>query len=623
MGSCRPYNIHHISPEMLAWNRRGGVEVLLSVCLIDTILEMWNAIMSVVNRRQSLKRLLPLLGGCYLFPSSVAWPQTKRPGESADYYPRYVNTASSAGLITKTVIAGDESRDFLLSTTGGGVCVFDYDNDGWLDIFIANGWGLKDFPKGQEPRSRLYRNNRDGTFTDVTEKAGLVQHGWGQGVCAGDYDNDGNLDLFVTSFGHNALFHNNGDGTFTDVTQECGLYGSEPRWGSGAAFVDYNRDGHLDLFVCNYSRYEAGLVLYDASPGLMKSPVLMGVPGFGGGRNILYRNNGNGTFTDVSDAAGILEPLPAYSFTPLVADFDNDGWPDIYVANDSNPGFFFQNNRNGTFSETGLLAGVAFDGNGRSLAGMGADAADYDGDGRLDIVKSNFSNEPPVLYHNEGDGFFEDKTFEAGLGDAMRFVKWGIAFFDFDNDGNPDILIVSGPIYPPGVNAGRVTYDEGGRYLFRNAGDGRFKDISDRAGQGIAEARCGRGLALGDLFHTGQIDAVINNINDSPSLLRNELPSAHSWLLVKLIGTKTNRAAIGSRVILVVGDHRQMQEVRSGGSFCSQSDLRLHFGLGRSRQADRLEVRWLNGGREMFERVPANRLVTIQEGKGIISQDTF
>jgi hypothetical protein len=574
-----------------------------------------------MNRRQCLKKL-SLAGGCYYFSSPVAWPQSKRTEESGDYYPRYVNTASRAGLTAKTVVAGDESKDFLLSTTGGGICVFDYDNDGWLDIFVVNGWGLRDFPKGEEPTCHLYRNNRNGSFTDMTEKAGLARKGWGQGVCVGDYDNDGNLDLFVTYYGHNALFHNNGNGTFTDVTQECGLYASEPRWGSGAAFVDYNRDGHLDLFVCNYCRYEAGLFLYDLTP-FLKSPVMMGIPGLGGGRNILYRNNGNGTFTDVSEAAGILEPLPGYSFTPLIADFDNDGWPDIYVANDSTPGFYFRNNRNGTFSEAGLLSGVAFDANGRSMAGMGVDAADYDSDGRLDIVRSNFSSEPPLLYHNEGEGFFNDRTFESGLGDAMPRVKWGIAFFDFANDGNPDILIVSGPIYPPGVNAARVTNDDAGKYLFRNDGEGRFRDISERAGPGIVEPHCGRGLGLGDIFHTGQLDSVINNINEAPTLLRNEKPSPNSWLLVRLIGTQTNRAAIGSRVTLACGGHRQVQEVRSGGSFCSQSDLRLHFGLGRARQADRLEVRWLSGGQEIIERVAANRLVTIQEGKGIISQDTF
>jgi hypothetical protein len=572
-----------------------------------------------MNRRQCLNKLLPA-GGYFCLLSALGWPQTKV--DSAKYYPRYVNAARRAGLTAKTVITGDESKDFLLSTTGGGVCIFDYDNDGWLDIFVVNAWGLKGFPKGEEPVSHLYRNNHDGTFTDVTEKAGLARQGWGQGVCAGDYDNDGNLDLYVTYYGHDVLFHNNGDGTFTDVTKECGLYHSEPRWGSGPAFLDYNRDGHLDLFVCNYSLYEAGLSLYDLTP-FLKSPVLMGVPGFGGGRNILYRNNGNGTFTDVSEAAGILAPLPGYSFTPLVADFDNDGWPDVYVANDSTPGLYFKNNRNGTFSEVGLLAGVAFDANGRSLAGMGLDTADYDGDGRLDIVRSNFSNEPPVLYHNEGQGFFNDRSFEAGLGEAMARVKWGIGFVDFENDGHPDILIVSGPIYPPGVNAARVTNEDAGKYLFANEGNGRFRDISDRAGPGIVEPHCGRGLALGDLFHTGQIDALVNNINETPSLLRNESPSPNAWLAVKLIGTKTNRAAIGSRVTVVCGERRQVQEVRSGGSFCSQNDLALHFGLGRAQRADRLEVRWLSGGREIFERVAAKRLVTIQEGKGIISQDTF
>jgi hypothetical protein len=537
--------------------------------------------------------------------------------------------AERAGLTAKTIIRGHETKDFLLSTTGGGVALFDYDDDGWLDLFVVNGWGLGELskgPKGEAATNHLYRNNRDGTFTDVTERAGLTRHGWGQGVCVGDYDNDGRVDLFVTYFGQNVLYHNNGDGTFTDVTREAGLLATDERWNSGAAFLDYDRDGHLDLFVSSYVGYKYGLTLYESNPSLAgeQSPVLYGVAGLEGTRNTLYRNNGDGTFTDVSKAAGILKPPAAYGFTPLVADFDNDSWPDVYVADDSTPSLLFRNNHDGTFTETGLLAGVAYDANGRPQAGMGVDAGDYDGDGLVDIVKTNFSDETPTLYHNEGKGFFTDVTYQAGLATASRAVKWGTAFFDFDNDGRPDVLIVSGPIYPPGINqCHAMASDEGKRFLFRNLGNGRFEDISERGGAGLAESRCGRGLAFGDVFHTGQIDLVVNNINDRPSLLRNQSPSGNNWVLVKLAGTKTNRAAIGSRVMVEAEGRRQIQEVRSGGSFCSQNDLRLHFGLGRAPLASRMEVQWPGGGKEVFKRVPSNRSVTIQEGKGIVGQDSW
>ena len=578
-----------------------------------------------MDRRQSLKGLCQA-ASCFFFPFRSLLSTSPAPGESPRDLPYYVDIAERAGLTGKTVIQGHETKDFLLSTTGGGVALFDYDNDGWLDIFIVNGWGLREFSRGSEPSNHLYRNNRDGTFAAVTEKARLVRHGWGQGVCVGDYDNDGNLDLFVTYYGQNVLYHNNGNGTFTDVTRESGLLQPDNYWNSGAAFLDYDRDGHLDLMVSHYVGYKYGLTVYDSNPSLVgeQSPVLYGVAGLEGTRNTLYRNNGDGTFTDVSQRAGILRPDPAYGFTPLVADFDDDGWPDIYVADDSTPSLLFRNNHDGTFSENGLLAGVAYDANGRAQAGMGADAGDYDGDGRLDILKTNFSDETPSLYHNEGRGFFTDVSFQAGLAAANRSVKWGTVFFDFDNDGKPDILIVSGAIYPPGINSRHTMSEvEGRRLLFRNTGNGRFEDVSDHAGPAMLESHCGRGVAIGDVFHSGQLDVVINNINDRPSLLSNQSPSPNSWLLVKLIGTKTNRAAIGSRVIVEANNRLQVQEVRSGGSFCSQSDLRLHFGLGRSRQAEKLEVRWLSGGKEIFERVQANKLLTIEEGKGIISQESF
>jgi len=575
-----------------------------------------------LNRRQWLKNLGAVGAGSLLQPFLArSFAANAKPA----YFPRYVDVAKQAGLSAKTVLVGHDNKDFLLSTTGGGIALFDYDNDGWLDIFVVNSWGLKDFPKGEEPTNHLYHNNRDGTFTDVTAKAGLLRHGWGQGVCVGDYDNDGNLDLFVTYFGANVLYHNNGNGTFTDVTRESGLLQAEERWNTGAAFVDYNRDGHLDLFVSNYVDHQYGLLLYDSNPALMgqQSPVLYGVAGLKGTKNLLYRNNGNGTFTDVSDAAGIRKAEPTFGFTPCVGDYDNDGWPDIYVADDSTPSLLFMNNRDGTFRESGMLAGVAYDANGRTQGGMGADSVDYDGDGRLDLVKTNFSDEMPSLYHNEGQGFFTDVSVPAGLAGVTTSVKWGTGFIDFDDDGCPDLVIASGSIYSPGSGTHhQLPKTDSKLILMHNVDGSRFVNISDQAGPAFAESRCSRGAAFGDIFNTGRIDIVLNNLNDYPSLLRNQSPPPTAWLLVKLVGTKTNRSAIGSRVTIDANNRRQVQEVRSGGSFCSQNDLRLHFGLGPAKDA-RVEVRWLGGAGEIFEHVTANRFVVIQEGKGIISQEAF
>jgi enediyne biosynthesis protein E4 len=561
-----------------------------------------------VNRRKSLQAAFQLGLCCFPpFPRLLRVATTK----DGEYFPDYVDVASRAGLTVRTVVGGHESKDFLVSTTGGGIALFDYDNDGWLDIFVVNSWGINGFPKGEEPTNHLYKNNRDGTFTNVTAKANLVRSGWGQGVCVGDYNNDGFLDLFVTYYGKNVLYRNNGDGTFTDVTRESGLFQAEDHWNSGSAFLDYDRDGHLDLFVSNYVGYDSGLALYDSDPSLVgvQSPVLHGPAGLQGSKNILYHNNGDGTFTDVSKRAGITKTELAYGFTPCVADYDNDGWPDIYVANDSTPSLLFKNNHEGTFTEVGLLAGVAVDENGGTQGGMGVDAGDYDGDGFLDIIKTNFS----------------DQTIQAGLSGQTSSVKWGTAFADFDNDGQPDVFIVTGAIYPPGVSGRRPSpkENEGKKILYRNLGNGRFEDISERSGGGLLASRCGRGAAFGDIFNSGQVDVVINNLNDVPTLLRNQSPSTNSWIVVRLVGTRTNRAAIGSRVIIESDGRRQMQEVRSGGSFCSQSDLRLHFGLGHAREATRILVKWLNGGQEVLEHVAANRLLVIQEGKGIVGQEQF
>jgi len=539
---------------------------------------------------------------------------------------RFVDLAPSAGLAARTVIGGERTKEYILETTGGGVAVFDFDGDGWPDIFLVNGSRLPGLAEADRPTSRLYRNLRDGGFADVTEKAGLARQGWGQGTCVGDYDNDGHPDLLVTYYGQNVLYRNQGDGSFADVTRKAGLLTPEDRWSTGCAFLDYDRDGHLDLFVSGYTAYE------DATrykPGEGKSctwkglTVLCGPRGLRGAKNALFRGNGDGTFTDVSARAGILGPPPAYGFTPLVLDYDNDGWPDVYVANDSTAALLFHNNRDGTFTEVGLLAGAGLTADGRAQAGMGVSASDYDRDGRLDVVKTNFDDDTSTLYRNLGNGLFEDATFSSGLGLNNRYLGWGVGFLDFDLDGWPDVFIVNGHVYPEADQAGpRYSYEQP-KVLYRNRGDGRFEDVSLRAGPGIVARKNSRGAALGDLFNTGRLEVVVNNMNDAPSLLHDCTPRSEHALLLQLVGTRSNRSAIGARVTVQLGKRRLIDEVRSGGSFCSQSDLRLHFGLGANASVDRIEVDWPSGGKDVVAGLGADQVVVIREGAGLVGAEAF
>jgi hypothetical protein len=536
---------------------------------------------------------------------------------------QFVDVAREAGLNVPNVWGDADRKRYIIEAKGSGLAFFDYDNDGWLDIYLTNGTRLGEkWPEGKAPTSQLFKNNRNGTFTNVTGKSGLGRTGWQTGVCVGDYDNDGWDDLFCCFWGHNILFHNNGDGTFTDVTRKAGIYDEQVRWGAGCTFLDYDRDGYLDLFVCNYSRLDPA-----KTPGPGDSPICQwkGIPvmcgprGLPGDTNVLYHNDGNGTFTDVSEKAGILKSGPRYSITSVSYDFDNDGWPDIYVAVDSEPSILFHNNHDGTFTDVAVMAGSAYSENGHEQAGMGVGVADYDCDGWFDIFKTNFADDTSNLYHNNGDGTFSDVSFAAGVGINNQYVAWGCGFLDFDNDGWPDIMQINGHVYPE-----IDTHDIGQNYknprlVYKNLGNGKFKDVSSAMGPGITEQFSSRGAAFGDYDNDGDIDVLILNMSDLPSLLRNDGGNKQNWIKIKLIGTKCNRTAIGARVRVVTGNHSQMDEVHSGGSVMSQSDLRLHFGLGKAPTVDLIEVKWPTTQKiEKFAQVKANQIITIREGGGIV-----
>jgi enediyne biosynthesis protein E4 len=540
---------------------------------------------------------------------------------------QFVNVAREAGLNVPNVWGGVDHKRYIIEAKGSGLAFFDYDNDGWLDIYFTNGTRLDEkWLPGKSPTSQLFKNNRDGTFTNVTEKSGLARTGWQTGVCVGDYDNDGWDDLFCCFWGHNILFHNNGDGTFSDVTRKSGLYSEQIHWGAGCTFLDYDRDGHLDLFVCNYIEFDPAQVSSagDAAACQWKGiPVMCGPRGLKSETNVLYHNSGDGTFKDVSERAGILKPGPRYSITAVSYDFDNDGWPDIYVAVDSQPSILYHNNHDGTFTDIAVVAGCAYSETGHEQAGMGVAVADYDCDGWFDIFKTNFTDDTCNLYRNNGDGTFSDVTFSSGVAVNSRFVGWGCGFLDYDNDGWSDLMQINGHVYPEiaGHDVGE-TY-KNPRIVYRNMGNGQFKDVSSGMGPGISEHFSSRGAAFGDYDNDGDIDVLVLNMNDLPSLLRNDGGNKQNWIKIKLQGTACNRSAIGARVRVVTGTHVQMDEVHSGSSVMSQSDLRLHFGLGKTQTVDLIEVKWPTTGKlERFTQINANQIVTIREGSGIVASMT-
>jgi hypothetical protein len=577
-----------------------------------------------VIRRQFLTQCLGAAGvsSASLFAQGIASrgvkPTPRGKPSGLPFNAHFIDIAAQAGLTQPVVYGGLDKKDYIIETVGCGCAFIDYDNDGWLDIFVLSGTRIEDPPANAT--NRLYKNNRDGTFTDVTEKAGLHHTSWASAVCVGDYNNDGFEDLVVTSWGGLALYRNNGDGTFTDVSKGAGLLADPTRWYSGCSFVDYNRDGHLDLFLSSYLQFDFKSV---PKPGENNNcnwkgiPVNCGPRGLPPGHFTLLRNDGKGRFEDVSQAAGIKKTFTGYGMTVAAADFDNDGWPDIYVACDSMPSLMFMNNHDGTFREEGLLRGVALNEDGMEQAGMGVGIGDFALDGTLGIFKTHFADDTNILYKNDGKANFDDTTSRSGLGVETRFVGWGAGIVDLDNDGLPDLFLVTGSVYPE-VERKVANYPyKTPRVVFRNLGNGKFEELIDEAGPGIAAAHASRGCAFGDFDNDGDIDILVVNLNEPPSLLRNDLSGDAHWLKVKLIGTKSNRSAIGARVICRYGGKMQAQEVMSQSSFYSSSDLRLHFGLGAAKTAD-LEIRWPSGAKQSFLAVGANRLVTITEGKAAL-----
>ena len=535
----------------------------------------------------------------------------------------FVDEAGKAGIMVRNVNGGAEAKKYIIEATGSGVAIIDYDRDGWPDIFLINGSMLpadgKASPKTEPPTSHLFHNNQDGTFTDVTAKAGLTATGWGQGACVGDYDGDGYDDIFVTQYGKNRMYHNERNGTFKEVAEQAAVAGSGQEWGTGCAFVDYDRDGRLDLVVANYVHFNLAKtpVPGEAAGCMWKgTPVMCGPRGLESAPNILYHNLGGGKFADVSASSGIRKTAGHYCFSVTTLDYDNDGWPDIYVACDSTPAILYKNNHDGTFTDVAADAGAAYNEDGREQAGMGSTAADFLGDGHIGLFKTNFSDDTSTLYKNNGDGTFTDVTYAAGLGINADALGWGAMFADVDNDGFPDLLIVNGHVYPE-VDSAKLgaTFREK-RFLYLNLGNGKFKDVSATSGPGLQMPQSGRGLAIADLWNDGRLSAIVNNLSDIPMLLVNHAINANHWLGIKLVGTVSNTSAIGARVTLTGSKRKWVDEVRSGSSYNSSSDLRLHFGLGTETSVKIIEVRWPNGESESFPEPQLDRIITLVEGKG-------
>jgi hypothetical protein len=510
-------------------------------------------------------------------------------------------------------------KKYIVESMSGGVALIDYDNDGYPDIYLVNSLTADLVKEKGKTRSALYHNNGDNTFTDVSGKAGLGDIGWGMGVAVGDYDNDGFDDIYVTCLGPNHLFRNNGNGTFADVTQKAGL--TDPRWSTGASFVDYDNDGKLDLFVSNYVDFDINN-LPEFGKGrscqFKGIPVQCGPRGLPGAGDTLYHNDGNGTFSDVSKKAGVSDPDGYYGLGVICSDFDGDGLVDIFVANDSTPNFLYHNNGDGTFKEIGFTSGTAVNENGSEQGSMGVTLGDYDHDGKLDLFVTNFDDDYNTLYHNDGRGSFTDVSYPAKVAAvSLPYVGWGTKFFDYDNDGWVDLLVINGHVYPQ-----LPTYKQR-NLVHHNNRDGTFSEVGAQLGAPFEEKRTGRGAAFGDIDNDGDVDLIINNLDGSPQLLRNDGGSENKSVLIKTLGVKSNRDGIGARVTIVSGDLKQVEDVHSGGSYISQNDLRLHFGLEARTKIDSIEVRWPSGVVDKVTGVSPNKIITIKEGQGLISQKDF
>jgi enediyne biosynthesis protein E4 len=540
-----------------------------------------------------------------------------RAQQRASPAPVFVDVTRASGIDFHLTCGGPQKL-YIMESMCGGVAVIDYDNDGWPDIFLVNGSTLEDLKTGKSPASKLYHNNHDGTFTDVTEKAGLAHRGWCSGAAVGDYDNDGWEDLYITCLTGSFLYKNKGDGTFKDVTAQAGV-GNPGRWGTSAAFGDYDRDGHLDLYVTNYVDLDLNsLPEFGSTPSCKYRGIAVscGPRGLAGSRDRLYHNNGDGTFTDVTEAMNI-DAGSYYGLGVIWADYDGDGWPDIYVANDSSPSLLYHNNQGKSFTDVAITAGVAYSSDGREQAGMGVDFGDYDNDGLPDLVKTNFSDDANNLYHNNGDGTFDDHAGLAGFAEvSIPFLGFGVHFLDYDNDGWKDILVANGHVNPQvDEHAFGVSYAQRA-LLFHNLRNGRFGEIGLRAGPALRQRRVSRGLAVADFNNDGAVGVLISNLDGSPALLRNVSKPRGHWLRLKLIGTRSNRDAYGARVEIVAAGSKQVDEVRANSSFLSASDSRLHFGLGAAARVDQVVVRWPSGLVERLASVPVDRETVINEGAG-------
>jgi hypothetical protein len=515
--------------------------------------------------------------------------------------------------------SSSDSR-FIIESMSGGVLLLDYDRDGWLDIYFTNAPTVNMALKGEKARGALYRNNHDGTFTDVTDKAGVGKPCFAMGGAVGDYDNDGWPDIYVTCYGGNVLYHNNGDGTFTDVTAKAGV--ADGRWSTGAAFGDYDGDGYVDLMVTNYVDFNIDhppVFGSGVTCKYMGIDVQCGPRGLKGSGDSLFHNNGDGTFTDVSKKAGVDDPKGFYGLTVIWADFNNTGRPDIYVANDSTAGFLYRNDGNGKFTDIGLESGTALGEDGHEQAGMGVAVGDYLHTGRPSLLVTTFASDNSPLYRNDGKWDFQDVSYPSGIGlPSVPWVKWGVAFVDLDNDGWLDLITVNGHVYPQvdAVSSG-ARYREPKIVQF-NQGDGTFCDASDQSGPAIQEPRVSRGLAVGDLFNDGNMDVIVEDLNGSPMLLRNKgIPGRH-WVSFELAGGKSNRLAIGATLRIVASGVTQTDEIHSGGSYLSQNDLRVHFGLNKATKIDSLEIRWPSGKAETIKDLEVDKFYTILEGHGIV-----